>query len=143
VSGPNRRKGFGERVAPFGEILVRFAAQADDFDVSHAVLRDLGVDKTMREAQQVGVVSACQTFIGGNDDDHHALHGTNGEKRMRKVLDRRRESANQFGHGVGVRLAFLHALLHAAKFRGGHHFHRLSDLGDVFDDADFAFNVAE
>ena len=83
-------------------------------------------------AQHVGVKTATQSLVGGDDDDSHLLHRIALNEERMTVLgigmaDVRRDVADFFR----VRTRRAHAVLGLPHFRGRDHFHRLGDLARV------------
>jgi len=96
-------------------------------------------------AQYVGVETAAQALVGGNDNDAHAL-------RLLTFNQLDQEGVAILGHVGGgkvcrqaanllaVRTRGPHALLRLAHLGRGHHFHGLGDLAGVLDRLDLGAN---
>lgn len=102
------------------------------------------LDKVKRFANNVDVIRARQTAVGGeqNDRDRFDL-GALFQQRMQQFTAPRFGShiLHHFARFFGIVAAGERRLLRAAHFCRRDHFHRARDLGDIFDAANTLTNL--
>ena len=103
-------------------------------------------DEAARRLDDVGVETAAQPFVGGDDNQQDLRFGRRlalGEKWMRRRIDAARHAVEHALHMQRERPRAHDPLLRATQLRGGDHLHRLRDLLRRFHRPDAAAEVKQ
>jgi hypothetical protein len=98
--------------------------------------------KNLSGFDQIGVESAAQPFVGGDQKNAVTLIATRIQQRMMKILRcLRREVLKHLAHLLSEGTRIKHAVLRPAQLRRRDHFHGLGDLLGILNRLNSPANV--